>query len=234
MRSRTLIYIIVFLGIGLAVLMFNRESGQSFGIDNDKFVQVLALAPFAALLSVGILRSGHYLPSRLFQLLIWTCVILALVIGYSYRDGLQAVSSRMIGELVPGRMEVSQQGGNTEVILRQQEGGHFKADVGVGPATVPMLLDTGATSIALSYADAIRAGIDPDTLSFTRQIVTANGRTLAAPVRLDTVTLGPIVRHDVDAVVTQSGQLDESLLGMSFLGSLRSMEMRSDRMTLID
>ncbi|MBP1850932.1 retropepsin-like aspartic protease family protein [Rhizobium halophytocola] len=235
MRDRFLILVFAILGIGLAILLYNNESGQSFGIANDRFGSMVALAPFAALLSIGVLRSGRLLPTRLLQLLVWVCVVVVLVAGYGYRDQLQDVGNRVMGELIPGRMEVARSGnGGQSVILRKRLGGHYKAEVTVGPATLPMLLDTGATSIALTYGDAIRAGIDPDSLSFTRTIYTANGRALAAPIRLPSVALGPIVRHDVTAVVTEEGQLQESLLGMSFLETLSAVEMRADRVTLKD
>ncbi|MGB6194907.1 MAG: TIGR02281 family clan AA aspartic protease, partial [Methyloceanibacter sp.] len=63
-------------------------------------------------------------------------------------------------------------------------------------------------------------------------VMTANGRTVAARVRLDSVAIGPLQREDVDALVAEPKALTESLLGMSFLGRLRSYEFSGDFLTL--
>jgi aspartyl protease family protein len=69
-------------------------------------------------------------------------------------------------------------------------------------------------------------------LTFTVPVLTANGRTVAARVRLDSVAIGPLQREDVDALVAEPKALTESLLGMSFLGRLRSYEFSGDFLTL--
>jgi aspartyl protease family protein len=63
-------------------------------------------------------------------------------------------------------------------------------------------------------------------------VQTANGTTYAAHVRLRTLALGPIAINDVDALVAKPNALKENLLGMSFLGRLRSYEFTSDMLTL--
>jgi aspartyl protease family protein len=57
---------------------------------------------------------------------------------------------------------------------------------------------------------------------------------MAAPVRLDEMAIGPIVRRDVRALVTEEGKLDESLLGMTFLSTLDYLQMRTDELRLRD
>jgi aspartyl protease family protein len=95
-----------------------------------------------------------------------------------------------------------------------------------------MIVDTGASTIVLRPEDAKRAGIDLSKLSFTVPVLTANGRTVAARVRLDSVAIGPLQREDVEALVAEPKALTESLLGMSFLGRLRSYEFSGDFLTL--
>ena len=95
-----------------------------------------------------------------------------------------------------------------------------------------MIVDTGASTIVLRPEDAKKAGIDVSKLSFTVPVLTANGRTVAARVRLDSVAIGPLRREDVDALVAEPKALTESLLGMSFLGRLRSYEFSGDFLTL--
>jgi len=95
-----------------------------------------------------------------------------------------------------------------------------------------MIVDTGASTIVLRPEDAKKAGIDVSKLSFTVPVLTANGRTVAARVRLNSVAIGPLQREDVDALVAEPKALTESLLGMSFLGRLRSYEFSGDFLTL--
>ncbi|MBR0555215.1 TIGR02281 family clan AA aspartic protease [Ciceribacter sp. L1K23] len=211
----------------------NNDSGRSFGMDNDRFGEMITLLPFAALIGAGILASRRSLGESARQLLIWVVIVLALVTGYVYRGDLMAVGDRVLASLVPGRAVVVEEAeGVQSVILHKSMGGHFEATVDVNGTGLPMLVDTGASSVALSWDDAIRAGIDPQSLTFSRTILTANGTAQAAPVRLRSVSIGPIWRENVEALVTEQGKLSQSLLGMSFIGTLGALEMRADELRL--
>jgi aspartyl protease family protein len=230
-----LILVLAILGFGLAVLVFNHDSGQSFGMDNEEFSQFVRLLPLAALLSVGILASRRSLGQSARQLAIWLLIVLALVTGYLYRMELQAIADRLVAGLVPGRaVVITTSDGQTEVILHKSLGGHFETSVDINGVPVSVLIDTGASTVALRYEDAMRIGINPANLAFTQVIMTANGQALAAPVRLRQVALGPILREDVRAAVIEEGRLGQSLLGMSFLSTLGSLQMQSDELRLRD
>ena len=95
-----------------------------------------------------------------------------------------------------------------------------------------MLVDTGATTVALTYEDAASAGIRPFPGDFTRRVSTANGSVAVAPVRLREVRIGDLTVRDVDAVVVPSGRLGTSLLGMSFLRHLGGFDIADNRLTL--
>ncbi len=95
-----------------------------------------------------------------------------------------------------------------------------------------MLVDTGASSVVLKSTDAERAGIDLARLAYVVPVQTANGTAFAAPIRLKSIVVGTIAFGDVEALVAQSGALDESLLGMSFLSKLGSYEFSGDYLTL--
>jgi aspartyl protease family protein len=69
-------------------------------------------------------------------------------------------------------------------------------------------------------------------LNYTTNVDTANGRTRAASVTLDRVSVGSIVERSVPALIAQPGQLRTSLLGMSFLTRLERWEVRGDRLVL--
>ena len=95
--------------------------------------------------------------------------------------------------------------------------GHFYLTADVNGTDVRFVIDTGASDIVLTQRDAKRIGFDPKTLNYFGTATTANGQVLTAPVRLDTLALGDRVDKDVPAVVN-GGELDTSLLGMSYLG----------------
>ena len=115
-------------------------------------------------------------------------------------------------------------------VLAADGRGHFHADGAVNGGSMRFILDTGATSIALPAADAVRLGLDyrkgrPATIH------TANGPAPAWRVKLDSVRVGGIELQNVDALVLEQG-LDVALLGMSFLNRT-AMKRDGDTMTLV-
>ncbi len=119
--------------------------------------------------------------------------------------------------------------GAASVTLQADGRGHFMAQVQINGGMVPMLVDTGATLIALPAQDARRLGIDYQ--KGQRGLVsTANGPVPVYRTRLDTVRIGGIVLNQVDAVVQENG-LPYALLGMSFLNRTE-MRREGGQMTL--
>ena len=160
--------------------------------------------------------------------LLWVVLALILVIGYSYRFDLRDVAGRVMAELVPGHV-VSH--GRTVEVARAFNG-DFNVTGQINGARVAMVLDTGASSVVLTREDAKAAGLPLEVLTYTADIDTANGRTRAAPVRLDRIAIGGLVETSVEALVAQPGQLKTSLLGMSFLNRLQSWQVVGDRLVL--
>ena len=109
------------------------------------------------------------------------------------------------------------------------KGGQFFEHNG---AKVPMVLDTGATSVVLTQAAAKAAGLPLEVLNYTVNVDTASGRTRAAPVTLDRLAVGGVIERSVPALVVQSGQLKHSLLGMTFLNRLESWEVHGDTLRM--
>ncbi|MDI7776275.1 TIGR02281 family clan AA aspartic protease [Asticcacaulis sp. EMRT-3] len=101
--------------------------------------------------------------------------------------------------------------------------GHFWANASVNDHAVHFLVDTGATVVALTPADAQRLGFDARTLTYDHKVATANGQVLAASVTLASVEIGQSTVSDVPALVLKDG-LSTSLLGMSYLGRLSRIE----------
>ncbi len=121
--------------------------------------------------------------------------------------------------------------GRQSVTLGADARGHFVAGGSINGGSVLFLVDTGATFVSLSAAEARRLGIDY-LRGLRARIQTANGMIEVYRVTLDAVKIGDIEVNGVDAVVSENGATGVSLLGMSFLNR---MEMRRDaeNMTLI-
>lgn len=115
--------------------------------------------------------------------------------------------------------------------LRKERDGHYRASAQINGATVKILVDTGASIIALTPRDAKRAGLDLQRLPKTARISTANGQITARVAKLNRVRIGGVEVRNVDAVVVEEG-LEESLLGMSFLNKLRSFSVTSTGLVL--
>jgi len=137
------------------------------------------------------------------------------------RQTLAVGQGAAVANTSPGR------GGNS-VTLIADSGGHFITTGVVNGTSLRFLVDTGATSIVLSSADARRIGINylAGPRSFTQ---TANGIIPVYNIKLDSVRVGDIALNSVDAVVIEGDRLPIALLGMSFLNR---MDMRRDGTTM--
>jgi aspartyl protease family protein len=217
------------------LLVQNHEGGSIAGLDTGTFAALAAGLALLVYLGGGLARRYRGEPStKLRDALTWIALGLSLVTLYSYRDELLPIAGRLAGELLPGSAMVVEEsaGGGAEIKIRRRLDGHFTAKAEVNGKPISMIVDTGASTVVLRPEDAAKAGIDVKGLSYTVPVMTANGRTKAARVRLNKVAIGPLDRQKVEALVAQPGALNESLLGMSFLSRLRSYEFSGDFLTL--
>ena len=223
------------LAIGLAALILNHDSGRTMGMDNNDFGRLVTLSAIATMMAAGVLAGRRQLGESLRQAGMWLVIILVLVTGYLYRFDLQDFGNRLTAGLIPGRAIVTTSASGQQIlVVHKGVSGHFEADVSIDGTPLRMMVDTGASSIVLTYDDAMRLGINADNLVFSIEVSTANGRAMAAPVTLRQVAIGPIMRGTIRGMVTQPGQLDQSLLGMSFLETLGSIEITRDELRLKD
>lgn len=226
--------VIALLAGGLLLLLFNHSSGETFGLDNDLFGSLIYLGALTLVIGASVL--GRRVPwgDTLRSIAMWLLIALVLVAGYQYRYELQDVASRVTAGLVPGSpLSAMDSDGRATVSLDKLSNGHFGARLSINGATIDAMVDTGATTTVLTEADARKAGFDPDQLSFTIPVSTANGIAHAARVTADTVQLGAIERRNLPMLVADQG-LRQSLLGMNFIGSLSGFDVRGDRMILRD
>ncbi len=224
------------LAFAAIALIITHDGGTVGGLQNDQFARLVAL--LAIVIFIGGALLGSYrgrLGRALRDLTAWLVLALVLVGLYAYRADLMLVAERITGELMPRGSQTSlyaRPGEPASVRVRRGWDGHFSARVDVNGSAIDMIVDTGASALVLRAEDAERIGIDLDTLDFNVVVQTANGRAMAARLRIDQVSLGPVVRRNVDALVTPRGSLTQSLLGMSFLSRLRSYEFSGDVLTL--
>ncbi len=118
------------------------------------------------------------------------------------------------------------------VEIERTASGDFMLRATINGTSTPMVVDTGATSVVLSYEAAKAAGLPLEMLNYNVAVETANGRTHAARLTLDRVAIGKLVERSVPALVVPRGQMKTNLLGMSFLDRLESWEVRADRLKM--
>ncbi len=235
MRLNPLIIVLGIIATGLVMLLINHDSGQTLGLKNDDFANLIYLLPLATLLGAGVLASREKLGQNLRFLGIWTLIGLVLITAYVYKDDGRNIASRVMAAIVPGEtFTLTTSEGRQEVVLRKQRSGHFTINAEINGQSLPMLVDTGATQIALTFDDARRIGLDPSNLNFNREIMTANGVAMAATARIRQIVVGPIVRKNITVSIAERGRLGESLLGMNFLSTLSSIRIEPNEMRLTD
>jgi aspartyl protease family protein len=151
------------------------------------------------------------------------------VISYSHFQDTQSLR-RGESPAQPYVAAVATTDGSTAQVLKGADG-HYWAEANVNGHEVKFLVDTGATAVSLTMEDARRLGINPTSLDYDARVITANGATRGARVKLDTVSVAGAEVHDVDALVVEAG-LSTSLLGMTYLGRLSQFEATPTAMIL--
>lgn len=115
-------------------------------------------------------------------------------------------------------------------VLERSENGHFYADAQVNGMPVRFVVDTGASGVALTAADAQRVGLQFSPVEFDVIGSGASGPVSGKHVTLDRVTLGGKTVENVDGAILANSEM--SLLGQSFLGRMGRIEISGDRMTI--
>jgi len=118
------------------------------------------------------------------------------------------------------------------VQIARTPSGDFALKARINGVSAPMVIDTGATSVVLTYETAKAAGLPLEVLEYDVDVETAGGHTKAARLTLDRLAIGKLVERSVPALVVPQGQMKTNLLGMSFLDRLESWEVHADRLML--
>jgi aspartyl protease family protein len=228
--SRRLTWSLLFgVALSLAALIATNDSDPIANLlrhDAGALMLKVALAVFLGGLALALFRER--LSRVLEALLFWAVVGLLVAVVYTYRYELRDAADRVVAQLMPGH--VAGHGRHVEVV--RGKSGDFALAARVNGARVAMVLDTGASSVVLTQEAARAAGLPIEMLNYSVNLDTANGRTHAAPVTLDRLAVGSLVEREVPALVVQSDDLKNNLLGMSFLNRLESWEVRGDRLRM--
>lgn len=160
--------------------------------------------------------------------LAWVAIFAGMFVIFSFRPEIMAVWNRVKADFAgTANQSVSSQ----SVVLTRRDDGHFWARVQVNGHDVDFMVDSGATTTAVSRDTAMEAGIEIDDSGYPVAISTANGNIMAKRATARTVELGPIKLTD-HAMTVSDNLGDTNLLGMNFLDSLSGWTVEKDVMTL--
>ncbi|MEM9029523.1 MAG: TIGR02281 family clan AA aspartic protease [Pseudomonadota bacterium] len=182
------------------------------------------------------------------EALSWVAAATLLLVGVVYFDDVKRIVAHSLGLTPPDKVarshpirtdtagsltasEVRPTAG-TRVELTAGRNGHFYADARINGRRTPVLVDTGASFVALPYQAAEDAGIFVRDSDFKHRVQTANGTARIAIVSVDEIDIGGIVVRNVRAAIGQPGAMKITLLGMSFLGRLHRAEISRGRLVL--
>jgi aspartyl protease family protein len=227
--------LIALVAVVAAVLMLQGDADTTFGLARNEFANVAYLLILLVFVGSALLGRGLGAGEIVRAAAGWLAILLILIGAYAYREELTGVGGRLLGVLVPGVPIPGRLAGNIDdasVMIVRATDGHFAVRAEVDATPMTLMVDTGASFVTLTLADAERIGIDLGSLRFVLPVRTANGMIEAAPVTIGRLAVGPIERHDVAALVAPSGSLDQSLLGMSFLNTLHGYSISGDRLVL--
>jgi len=188
------------------------------------------------------LSSGFRLFLR--EAALWVGVAAIGFAGVYYFDDIRTVTAKTLATAIPDRenrnldpVETPENRASSferAVTLNASKNGHFYARAYINGRAIAVMVDTGATQIALTYEDAERLGIRPHSSDFTQRTRTANGFGRAAPITLDSVRIGDVEVEDLSGSIAEEGKLHVTLLGMEFIRKLRRFELRGRELVLVE
>ncbi|MEN0088381.1 MAG: TIGR02281 family clan AA aspartic protease [Pseudomonadota bacterium] len=123
-------------------------------------------------------------------------------------------------------------GSGRKAVIDVSRDGHFRPRAKLNRVTIPVMVDTGASTIAINKSTAKRVGISTGRLNYNVRVSTANGMVMAARATLDSVSIGKITVRDVAALVLDDNALNTVLLGNSFLGRLKGYRVTDGQLIL--
>ena len=190
-------------------------------MSSDDTAQLIYLGLLAAaLLSYFWVANRDQLGSMARAMVSWALIFLGVIAAYGLWDDVKT-------DIKPRAAMIS-----TDVIeVPRARDGHYYLTLEINNQPVKFVVDTGATNIVLSTPDAQKLGFDSEDLVFTGIANTANGQVRTARVKLDEVRFGDMADTRVTAWINE-GDLDISLLGMSYLNKFDEIAFSGNKLLL--
>ncbi|MEX0306892.1 MAG: TIGR02281 family clan AA aspartic protease [Ruegeria sp.] len=189
------------------------------GYDIGRLTYLVLLG--AALLMWFITQNRQSLGKTMQQVAAWVFIFIGVIAVVGLWDDIRSTVS------TAPQLTVTDQ----RIEVPRSFDGHYYLPMLVNGTAVTFLVDTGASNIVISPKDAERIGIDTDQLNYLGRASTANGVVRTAPVRLESLSLGPITDRNIPASVN-GGDLDQSLLGMEYLHRFSNIQFADGRLIL--
>lgn len=216
--------------VSLSLFLLGPPSGGFLGSD-DFELRVAYLIVFGAGITIAsagrMLFRGGARAARYSAM--WIGVFSGLVVAFSFRAELSQSYDILRGNIHPSVALTTARG---EAELRRAWDGHYRAEAAINGHRMRLMIDTGASMVLLPYEMVEEIGLDPTKLDYSLPVTTANGKSTVAPVRIETIRIGPIEVYDVQAAVAHPGKLRMGLLGMSFLDKIYETSFRGDKLIL--
>ncbi len=223
--------VIIILLACILLILSTKYYPAYFQDDKTKltfFISLLALFSLLARVTTSSVKWSLFFK----QMCVWIFIIFSIFTAYSFQYELKGFSDRIIATIVPGYGQIHADGSVTYYAGNNK---HFTIGGLINSSCkVQFLFDTGASMVSLTAADAKLIGLDISALNYNFPLNTANGISYGARVILAKVQIGPIIVNNVEAIVSQEGASDVSLLGMSFLGRIKQFVIKGNTLTLVN
>lgn len=191
-------------------------------MSSDSIAQLIYLGALVLVLGGGFLLSSRLKLGQSLQMAaVWGLIFLGTIAAVGLWGDIRS-------ELFPYQTRFEESG---QIVIPRSRDGHYYLTLDLNGTPTQFVVDTGATDIVLTQKDAAAAGLHPEDLTYFGRAFTANGEVRTAPVRLDSIAIGPHEDHNVPAVVNE-GQMAQSLLGMGYLQRWGRIEIQDGELTL--
>lgn len=199
----------------------SADSTYIWVMSTDQIMQLTYLVLLAAVVGGSAIVAGRSNWGKMGQqAAIWALIFVGVIAAYGLWEEVR-------NDVAPQQSLVV---GGTIAVPRSHDG-HFHLTLEIDGTPVDFIVDTGATQVVLSQRDAARIGLDPAALDYVGSAQTANGVVRTAPVFLDEVNLEGMIDRNVSAVVN-GGEMQGSLLGMSYLRRFERIEIAGNQLVL--
>ena len=160
---------------------------------------------------------------------LWLLFGLIIVILYSYRFEFTELKNRVAGSINPTKPRLDRE--KRQIVIKISDDGHYYLRAEINKKNILFMVDTGATSVAISGEDAKTIGFDVKKLNYNKKYQTANGISFGASVNLDAINIDGYVINNINASVNPNLS-GASLFGMSALKKFSSYQFINDTLIL--